>query len=806
MARNAHSPNELHNVAATNLPLQLTSFIGRDGEIADLKRRLLPADGEQDLQSGSAARRERARLLTLTGPGGCGKTRLAIQVASQLRDEYADGVWWLGLAALSDPALVPQTLAHALGLREFSDTTLPDILTHYLESKRLLLVLDNCEHLLTACAELALRLLPACPDLQTLATSREPLSIPGEVSWLVPSLSLPDPARLPPDWTRFDAIRLFVERAASVSSTFALTAGNATVVAQICQRLDGMPLAIELAAARVKVLTVEQIAARLDDRFVLLTSGNRAALIPRHQTLRATIDWSHDLLSEQERALFYRLSVFAGGFTLEAAESVGTGGKVEKQDVLDLLSQLVDKSLVVAETQGPSEARYRLLETIRQYAQEKLLASREAEQVRERHLAFYVALAEAGEPHLRGLDQLRWLSRLEVEHDNLRSALEWCLTEAGRAEAALQMVGALADFWFLHSHYTEGKELIRRALNQSQDAPAAVKAKVLMGAAWLNVWSGELERPWAMYEEACSLYGTLGDSLNRARALAGLGHVATRQSNFTVATSLFQEALPVFQAAGDQQALADSLKGMGHIAIAQGDHETAGRYYDEVLAIQRGLADRQRLCAALDSVATVAVERGDYRRAAQLFAEALTMRLEYGGRLGMRYELYGLATVAAAVGQPALAMRLQGAVEARNRLIGVRWHSNDQAEVDKELAPLRVRLSEAAFERAWAEGLTMPLERAIEQALSVAANLANETGPAQQPAPGVQSPTLMELLNEREVEVLRLIADGLSNHEIADRLVLAVSTVKWYVNNLFGKLGVRSRTQAVARAKELGLL
>jgi predicted ATPase len=389
-----------------NLPSELSSFVGREKELAEVKRLL-----------------ENTRLLTLTGSGGCGKTRLALAAASELVEGFEDGVWLVELASLADPSLVPQSVAYALGVREQPGRTPTEALSDYLGSRKVLLLLDNCEHLVEACAELAEALLHSCAELRVLATSREALGITGEVAWLVPSLSLPDLRRLPDieSLPRYESARLFVERAAAVKPTFTLTEQNAAAVAQVCYRLDGIPLAIELAAARAKVLPVEQIADRLDDSIGLLAAGSRTAM-PRHRTLHATMDWSHELLPDEERALFRRLSVFAGGFTLEAAESVCTGGGLERGEVLDLLSHLVDKSLVIMREEG-GEGRYRLLETVRQYGREKLSASSEAEQASERHAGYYLALAEEAEPELKGAGQVAWVERLEQERDNLRAAM-----------------------------------------------------------------------------------------------------------------------------------------------------------------------------------------------------------------------------------------------------------------------------------------------------------------------------------------------------------------------------------------------
>src|SRR5215210_5399636 len=372
-----------------NLPLELSSFVGREKELAEVKRLL-----------------ESTRLLTLTGSGGCGKTRLALAVARELAEGFEDGVWVVELAPLADPTLVPQAVASTLGVREQPGRSLTETLSDYLGSKKVLLVLDNCEHLVEACAELAEALLRSSPELRVLATSREALGITGEVAWLVPSLSLPDLRRLPDieSLPQYEAARLFVERAAAVKPSFTLTEQNAVAVAQVCYRLDGIPLAIELAAARAKVLSVEQIADRLEDSFGLLSAGGRTAM-PRHRTLHATMDWSHELLPEEEQILFRRLSVFAGGFTLDAAEAVCAGEELERDEVLESLSHLVDKSLVIMREVG-GEGRYRLLETVRQYAREKLSESGEAGQASERHAGYYLALAEEAEPELKGERQV----------------------------------------------------------------------------------------------------------------------------------------------------------------------------------------------------------------------------------------------------------------------------------------------------------------------------------------------------------------------------------------------------------------
>jgi predicted ATPase len=508
-----------------NLPLELSSFVGREREMAEVETLL----SEQ-------------RLLTLTGSGGSGKTRLALRVVIDLVEDFEDGAWLVELAPLSDPDLVPQAVASVLGIRQQPGVSPADALVDHLRGADTLLVLDNCEHLVGACASLSAALLRVSPGLRILATSREALGVPGEALFSVPPLSLPDPRRLQDveGLTRYEAARLFSERARAIRPDFKITGDNAMAVAQICYRLDGMPLAIELAAARVKVLSVEQISSRLDDAFALLGGGGRTALA-HHGTLRATMDWSYELLPEEERLLLRRVSVFAGGFALEAAEVVCAGGDLERGEVLELLASLVDKSLVlVAERDG--EARYRLLETIRQYGLEKLEEGGEAGQMRGRHAAWFLSLAERAESELKGHQQVVWLARLEREHDNLRVAMRWLLEE-GETDTAVRLAWALWLFWRVHGYQGEGYRYTGEALEAGDALPTLVRAKALCVRGLMSYGIESIEGTERLWEQSAALFRKTNDTFGLALTMGGLSAMALARGDLDRSTALFEEVL-----------------------------------------------------------------------------------------------------------------------------------------------------------------------------------------------------------------------------------------------------------------------
>jgi predicted ATPase/class 3 adenylate cyclase len=646
---------------AHNLPIELTSFIGRDRELSEVKRLL-----------GTTP------LLTLTGVGGSGKTRLALHVAADVLENYADGVWWVDLAPLADSELVPTVMAETLGLREEAGRPLIERLVDHLRPQARLLVLDNCEHVVEVAADLVSTLLARCPHLHVLATSRESLRVSGEAVWPVPMLVLPDlPAQ--PDLghaelaglARADAVQLFVARAQAVVPDFNLNAHNAAPVVEVCRRLDGLALAIELAAARVTVLTAGQILARLDDRFRLLTTGGRST-VPRHQTLRATIDWSQNLLAPREKAVLRRLSVFSGGWTLEAAEVVctdivvgtdvhgsGGGGGIESPEVLDLLASLVMKSLVVAKDQSDGVVRYGLLESIRVYAAERLAEAAEAESTQLRHAVWFLQVSERAEETLSGPEQAATLQSLDTEHDNVRAAMHYFLS-SGQAELGCRLAAALWRYWYLHGHLTEARTYLAQLLNLKNlmDADPRWRAKAHNAAGALAYYQGDLATAQVNFEAFRSLSRELGEASDLARALNNLANVACDQARYAEAQSLFAESLALHRAAGDDARVAGTLTNMARLAQYLGQLADAQATLEESLVIARRLGLQVGVAGALVQLASLANGMLDFSKAQVLAQEGLEIHTTLDNKVGMAEALQHLAVAAAALGDCAEAMLL----------------------------------------------------------------------------------------------------------------------------------------------------
>ena len=722
--------------AGSKLPEPLTSFVGRVKEVAEL----------QHLMASN-------RLLTVTGPGGVGKTRVTVQAASGVRNDWLHGIWFVDLAPTVDPTLVPKVVAQALGVMEVASESLTETLHSRLKPMRALLILDNCEHLLEACARLVESILREAPNVRIVATSREAMHVVGEQCYQLSPLSLPTGSGDLDALARSEAVALFIERVRLQQQGYAVTAQRAPAIAELCVRLDGIPLALELAAARIAVLPVEKIVERLNDRFTLLTGGARTSL-PRHQTLRATITWSYELLSEHTKTLFSRLSIFPGGFTLEAAENVAAGEGISQQDVLDLLSTLIDKSLVLIEGSGE---RYRLLETIRQFAEERLQASGEEAVLRERHFNWYLRLAARIEPSLAGgPQQKRALDLLEADHDNLRAALAWSL-ESDRGDSALRLCGALYRFWSRRGYWREGYAACAKALAQS--APAsdrAARARVLLTAGSIgnNVpeaetrvlleeavalsreagdrdteamalnnlarvldWNIELPRARSLLEQARMINRGLGNKTLELHNMSNLVNVLRRQREPAAALALAEEGLAASRSLGDRWLEAIFLYVLGRVALDRGDIEVAQRLNEQTLAIARELVMPDWQSFSLVKLAFLAVVRGDTNAARRYLAEAAEISRRFGGRLSLSECFGAMGVLASHAGQHARAARLSG-VSAT--LLGSLSSSD---VLDRELLePYQIRsrdaLGDAAYDAASREGRALRRETAIDEALA----------------------------------------------------------------------------------------
>jgi predicted ATPase/DNA-binding SARP family transcriptional activator/DNA-binding CsgD family transcriptional regulator len=798
--------------ARHNLVAPLTPLIGRERELQQVAE-ALAAD----------------RLVTLAGPGGVGKTRLAQAAAWQRVEDYAGGVWLVELSGLRSPDAIALAIAGVLDVTLSADSDELAALSEALQSRRLLLVLDNCEHLIEGCARCVQRLLQGCPQLRILATSREPLRVAGEVVLRVPALELPASPE-PDEIAGSEAVQLFRDRARSAEPRFVLTPANAPAVAVVCRSVDGLPLAIELAAARVAMFSVEQLATRLSDPLPVLTGGGRT-VEPRQQTLRATLDWSFQLLDLPEQRLLSRLSVFAGGWTLEAAEQVCADNVAARRDVLSLLAQLVDKSLVDAQA-GEAEARYRLLETVRQYAWERLLADGDAERLRERHAAYFLALAEAAEPELAGARQHFWLERLERDHDNLRAALDWA-TAQERVVVEARLCAALWRFWGYRSHFIEGERRLAHALAHEDNGEISthVRARLLQGAGALASDHGDMERAANLSRQALALFQEVGDLPRAATTLHILGIVASLQNDHAEAARQYELGLHIREQLQDTLGIAASLQALGNVAREQGDLERASMLAERSLALQReirntrgvafalfslgvnaldagnyessvtfsaeslelfeALGDRARVAIVLNNLGYATHFQGDYQQAARFHARCLRMAQEAGDQRAVAYGFEGVATAVALQGAGVqgarLAARLYGAADALRTALDIPLPPADYALNERSIVAARTTLGEAAFEAAWAAGRETELEAVIAEALE-----SDALAYSAQPVPAVNA---RARLSRRELEVASRVARGATNRQVAEGLHLSTRTVDKHVSNILRKLELSSRAQ-----------
>jgi predicted ATPase/class 3 adenylate cyclase len=713
-----------------NLPRHITTFIGRHEVMADAKRLLASTP-----------------LVTLTGPGGIGKTRLALELAEEVLDEYDDGVWLVELGSLTDPAFVVQAVASVLGVVEQPGRSLLSTIVDHSRMRNLLVVLDNCEHVPDACAEAVNALMRGCPRVRIIATSREALAVPGEALFPLPSLSLPGEYDLvsAAEVARFESVRLFLERATALLPSFTITPQNASAIAQICRRLDGVPLALELAAARVRAMSADEIAVRLDDRFRLLTGSSRIT-VPRHQTLRATVDWSYDLLDDRERATFRRVSAFAGGWSLEAAESVCSAPPVDRDEVADLLYRLVDKSLVVADP-TESEGRYRLLETVRQYSRDHLLESGEGPEVLRRHRDWFLGLAEQAAPEFfRGPESVGWLERLAREHDNLRAALQWSEDEPNENRAGLRLAAALWRFWEIRGDLVEGRGWLERLLSATQQDTSKAGADASTGAGILAFMQGDYAAASAFHEQSLALHRRLGDRNGIAFAANNLANAAVLQGDYVRARSLYQQSLLISREMGEPRAVAFGLMNMADVVAREGDAERARALFEESLATFQEYQDRWGEAFALDTYGVIVRRQADYETSRALHEKALAISRELNDERGVARALVHLAEVASGKGEsapakeyclqslairsglrdlpgmaatleglawivmdddPLSAARLLGSAAALREKIRALVPPAARADHSLRLATLRSKLDPATYERARDEGRAM---------------------------------------------------------------------------------------------------
>lgn len=803
-------------MVAVNLPVQLTNFIGRKRELAEVEGLI-----------------STSRLLTLTGTGGCGKTRLALKVAELTSGNFRDGVWLVELESLDDPKLVSQFINQTLGVPHQSANPPIKSLIRFLQPKSMLVILDNCEHLIASCAHCAQQILVQCADVRLLATSREPLAIPGEKIYPLGGLLSPSSHAAsqgsPQDLFNYDSVRLFVERARAVLPQFELSADNAASIIRICRRLDGLPLALELSAARCKLLTPQEIADRLDHRFRLLVSSQRGELNRRHRSLRAAIDWSYDLLAPQERLLLQRLSVFAAGCSFASVEAVCGGDGLEPAITLDLLSSLVDRSLVTVQTLQRSQARYHLLDTIRQYAREKLAAGRGEAAMRDRHLNHFLALVEEIAPKLTEKEQGHWFDRLADEYSNIRAALSWSL-ESGYIEAGLRIANAVYPFWTLRDYFEEALAWLERLLARAGDEiPVLVRVNALTNSAYLAGFQGKAAKQMALGREAELLAEKAGEGGKQALVLAiavqvhaarlagdeQTERVSTRRvvelihsiddqhllvtaaiplsltlmsiGRFDEAHTILEESLSEFRAKDDYYKCAMILNFSGDLARCEGHYADAKNAYEESFSLLRELDAERDIASVLHNLAYTYLHLGNFEHAQHLFQESLRMHQAQQNVKGIAECLMGYAAMAADAGLAASAARLlAAAMVLGGHNTAPTWPAT-RLEYHYYLKRIRSRLNDAEFEAEGGIGRLLP----VEEAIRYAKNLPLETAAKRVPR------KKKDHLTPREREVAQLIVQGRSNTEIADELVLSKRTVETHVSNILRKLDFTSRSQIV---------
>jgi len=751
---------------AGNLPAEMTSFIGRHREAAELKRLI-----------------EVSRLATVTGAGGVGKTRLAVRVASQVRRAFPDGVWFVDLGALQDPGLVPEQVGFALGLRNHSGRVASEALSEYVSDKQLLLVLDNCEHLLEASARLLSELLRAAHEVRVIATSRQPLGIAGEHVLALTALSLPEAGTPPPppeSFSRYEALTLFVERAQAATSSFAVTPDNHAAVVELCRSLDGMPLALELAAVRLRMLSPEQILARLDDRFDLLTSRDQS-MHPRQRSLHALIDWSFDLCTPDERLLWTRLPVFPGDFDLDAAADVCADDEFDQGAVVNALAGLVDRSLLVPERSGP-RMRYRALETVREYGRSRLADPGQRTDLRRRHCEYFLDLARTAEAEWCGPAQRDWVARLADEHDNLRAALAFSLTEPGGERSGLELAGTLWLHWLMNGCLSEGRRWLDRALAATEE-PGREGAKALWADAYLRLYQGDIDGASSQLERSRQLSEALDDADALAHVVEFQGAAALLSSDWATATTRCQDALARHRALGNQFSVIMTLARWAMAAYLMGNVDQATACHADALSASEECGETWGRSTVLWMHAVVLFDHGELARAEEAARESLRLRHAFEDRVGMAQCIEVLAWIAAAKGAHDRAARLLGVVQPLWSSTGGKLFPHVQDRDTRCRADVSRALGPQPFDAAMQRGARMSIDEGIAFVLG-----------EERPAPSAGGPRVGGL-TRREQQIAELVADGLSNRDIAARLVISQRTAEAHVEHILSKLSFNSRAQ-----------